>query len=249
MSSPTCSAFRRSRRRPSTSRSRSPRCPATGVAGTGTRATRASRCSCASRRSRAARSSLTRSSITRRASCRRRWAISPSRRSTSPTAARTSTPSCASSRAFPGSPRGARRPSQAAQGGTDRHHLRRARAALRDHLARVRRSRPQVCARRRQPLHLVGALAEPARAQHRLAHRLPAGEHGARREGAVDGGAARVRQQRPRPGAGGLRRGAAAVPGRARASDGGPDPAGDGGPDPAALKLPLARPLCPSRRG
>ena len=49
--------------------------------------------------------------------------------------------------------------------------------------ARARRRRPHARSRQRRALHLVGAVAQPAAAQHRLADRLRAGERRARRAG------------------------------------------------------------------
>ena len=54
----------------------------------------------------------------------------------------------------------------------------RARAVRADPLARSGRRRPRDGAGQREPVHVVGAVAQPAPAQHRLAHRLRAGHVG-----------------------------------------------------------------------
>ena len=96
--------------------------------------------------------------------------------------------------------RRARHPSEAAQAEPDRRDARRARAARAHHFARPGRRASHVRARQRQPVHLVGAVAQHEREEHRLADRLRAGVEGARRSRDVSGRAARDRQQRSRPG-------------------------------------------------
>ena len=128
-----------------------------------------------------------------------------SRRSTCPTAERTTRPSSASSRRS-GAGRGERREARprllicgdlnVARTDSDVHPKERKPGAIgqrederalietasRHGLVDVGRA---ARSGERRPLHVVGALAQPAPAQHRLAHRLPAGERGA--GGAGDG--------------------------------------------------------------
>ena len=149
---------------------------------------------------RRARDRASRSSTSSSASAAPRWRPPPAtsrlRRSTCPTAARTSLPRCAfSRRSRPGRRR--RRLAgrtlvfcgdlNVARSDMDIHPKERKpnqvgarpdeRAALRaDALARSGRCRPRARSGQRQPVHLVGAVAQPAAAQHRLAHRLRARE-------------------------------------------------------------------------
>ena len=65
-------------------------------------------------------------------------------------------------------------------------------------VARARGRRPRARPRQRRPLHLVGAVAEHAAAQHRVAARLRAREHAAGGTGRVVRGAGAVRHERSR---------------------------------------------------
>ena len=69
-----------------------------------------------------------------------------------------------------------RRASEGAQAARDRPAPRGARAPRADHRPRAGRRRPRARSRQRRPVHLVGAVAEHAAAQHRLAARLRARE-------------------------------------------------------------------------
>ena len=68
------------------------------------------------------------------------------------------------------------RPPEGAQADADRPAPRGARAARAHPRARPRRRRPRARSRQRRPVHLVGAVAQHAPAQHRLAPRLRARE-------------------------------------------------------------------------
>ena len=74
----------------------------------------------------------------------------------------------------------AHRHGRASEGAQAAHHRpasRGARAARAHHRPRPRRHRPRARAGQRSDVHVVGAVAEHAPAQHRLAPRLPAGQH------------------------------------------------------------------------
>ena len=73
----------------------------------------------------------------------------------------------------------ARRPPEGAQAQSDRDPAGRAGGARAGHLARAGRRRPRPRSRQRPPVHVVGAVAQPQAAQHRLAHRLRPGIGGA----------------------------------------------------------------------
>ena len=69
----------------------------------------------------------------------------------------------------------ARHPSEGAQAEPDRRAARRAGDDRAHHRHTACRRRPHARSRQRQPVHVVGAVAQPEAAQHRLAHRLRAG--------------------------------------------------------------------------
>ena len=201
-SSRTSCACRRSRPPSTTSPRPWATSPDTGPTGTGRRGTRAWRCSCARSSRPTARSSFTPSSTTRRASPRRRRRraggvhLRPERRQ--------------GLRGQDALPRGDGRLRGRAAGGRDEGHpvrrpQRRARADRRQQPGsrraddrpasrgagavradperrRAARRRARARAGQRRALHLVGALAQPAPAQHRLAHRLPARQRRAGRD-------------------------------------------------------------------
>ena len=100
--------------------------------------------------------------------------------------------------------RRARHPSEAAQAQSDRRAAGRTRAARAHHLAWSRRRASLVRARQRQPVHVVGAVAQHEREEHRLADRLRAGLERARSAREVSDRAARDRQQRSRAGSRGV---------------------------------------------
>jgi exodeoxyribonuclease III len=79
---------------------------------------------------------------------------------------------------------------EAAEAAADWRHARGARAAGAHHRPRTRRCASRFRERQRQSVHVVGALAPDEGAQHRLAHRLRAGVHGARRPRHLCDGAA-----------------------------------------------------------
>ena len=101
------------------------------------------------------------------------------------------------------SQRRAHRPRRAPEGAQARRRRPaggRARAPARTDRPGPRGRRPRAGPRQRRPLHLVGALAEPAAAQHRLADRLPPGERGAGETARAVRRAGGGRHERPRPG-------------------------------------------------
>ena len=141
-----------------------------------------------------------------------------SRRSTCPTAARTSRPRCAfSRRSTRRAPRrrgpqtlvSVRRPQRRAHRATCTRRCgsrtqigsRRTSARCSSGCSRaVSWTWPRARSGQRRPVHLVGAVAQPARAQHRLAARLRAREPAARRARESCRAFSRGRHQRPRPG-------------------------------------------------
>src|SRR5215471_5948363 len=76
-----------------------------------------------------------------------------------------------------------RRPPERAKAAGDRTASRRAGAAGADHQPRSRRHGSRARARQRSALHVVGTVAEPARAEHRVAARLRARQPGDFRPG------------------------------------------------------------------
>ena len=94
----------------------------------------------------------------------------------------------------------ARRAPEGAQAARDRTAARGAGAARADHRPRPGRRRPRARSRQRRPVHLVGAVAEHAPAQHRLAARLRARQRGAGARARVVPGAEGRRHERPRAG-------------------------------------------------
>ena len=184
----------------------------------------------ATRLRRRRRPSSIRSSTSSSASARRRWrrrpARSRSRRCTCPTAARTSPPRCDFLEGIETwVARSCRRPAgrwssaatlNVARSDMDIHPKERKpnqvgarpdeRALFEQILvARSGRRRPHARSDQREPLHLVGAVAQPAAAQHRLAHRLRPRVSGGRREGQQRRRAARSRHERSRAGRRGVR--------------------------------------------
>ena len=85
----------------------------------------------------------------------------------------------------------ARRAPEGAQAARGRAAAGRARPHRAPHRPRPRRRRPRARPRQRRSVHVVGALAQPAPAQHRLAARLRAGERADRVEGDVSSTVAR----------------------------------------------------------